>query len=59
MVSGEAEVTGYELNRSDNRIVLMSDITYPEARSKVEIDFVDQITGTKYTLTIESPEAAG
>lgn len=59
VVSGEAEVTGYELNRSDNRIVLMSDITYSEARSKVEIDFVDQITETKYTLTIESPEAAG
>lgn len=56
-VSGnEAEVTGYELYRSEDRILMMSDLTYPEARSTVYIDFIDVADGTKYTLPIKAPE---
>ena len=56
-VSGnEAEVTGYELYRSEDRILMMSDLTYPEARSTVNIDFIDMADGTKYTLPIKAPE---
>ena len=52
----EAEVTGYELYRSEDRILMMSDLTYPEARSTVNIDFIDMADGTKYTLPIKAPE---
>ena len=56
-VSGnEAEVTGYELYRSEDRILMMSDLTYPEARSTVYIDLIDVADGTKYTLPIKAPE---
>ena len=58
VVSNDAEGTVYELNRSDERIVMKSVLLYPYAKKAVNIDFVDPYDGITYTMRIDKPETA-